>query len=432
MMKKVWLFSFLVLVLLAACGSQPAAENGEVNHVPTQEDVIGTEEPELAPVVSPTVSSSGITVTLESPDEYEQTAIQHYQIGEHIQIYKVSLKTLREGWGQGRVETMDSDHILYTNDGGNTWMDVSPPHPVGNVPLQARTTFVSKDTAYVIYFPQDQLILVEKPFVWRTNDRGQTWQGGEVLDTGGLDKFYIPDHLVFANSQDGWLSVNVGAGMSQHFTALYQTGDGGQSWIRILDPFNGTGLTCKENALVFADRDRGWAALDCQGLYSGVTMSYTTNGGGAWGSVVLPPPPDQLTLFEDSANCFTHSPHRFSLESGLVGVTCEPWENTQPATNYLYLTEDGGQTWQSKPAPEGEFYFYTWYQGYLTGPIIYSTNDRGSSWTPMSKVEWWGDFNFINSQLGWVVAHYQGATSLMSTVDGGATWTEISPVIVME
>lgn len=424
----------LITLFLAACSGAP--DQSSPTPPSTQPPEVATA---LATTAPATETAPASTATLPSSPVGEQgQIISRYQAGDPVQIYQVGLRTLTEGWGLGRVNYLDSDHILYTTDGGNTWRDVTPPQPISEGPLLASVNFLDKDRALVIYFPQDHNILVEDPFVWRTADRGESWQAGELLDTSGLTQAFLPRQLIFAFpsgapgslQQDGWLSVSVGTGQNQHATALYQTSDGGQTWSRILDPFTGHSLqTCHKNAFAFADAKNGWAALDCQGSVSGPALAYTTNGGSAWGDVQLPPPPDHPALFEESANCYTHSPYRFGLDRGTVGIVCESSDQAEADLNFLYLTDDGGQTWQAKPAPLGQFSFYTWMQGYLAGSTIYSTDDRGTTWVPRADVQWFGELNFINSQVGWVVAHYQGATLLMSSRDGGATWNELSPVI---
>lgn len=356
--------------------------------------------------------------------------IPHYSAGDPVLVLHLTMRGLNEGWAVGRAEDNDHDHILYTLDGGSTWQDVTPPQPAGEGLQQATAYFPDIDTGFVIYTPREGVQIPAGPQIWQTRDRGQTWTASQPLDTGGLEETWAPIRLTFVGTEVGWLQVFVGAGMSHNYTALYQTTDGGQVWQRILDPYQGSGLqACEKTGLAFADPDLGWAGLNCQGLYSTITMAYTANGGRVWDDVPLPPPPGQPTLFEDSANCYTHSPHRFSADLGLVGVTCEAWEEDVPDQYFLYLTDDGGQTWQVRDMPPGALYFYNWYQGYIGGPVIYHTIDRGQTWDQQAEVPWFGEFSFINSQMGWAVGHYQGAVGLYRTTDTGATWEELTPVI---
>jgi len=277
----------------------------------------------------------------------------------------------------------------------------------------------------------DQFTRLEDYVVWHTTDRGQSWQVSAPLDLTGLEEFFVPDKMSFLDSQTGWISVTIGAGMSHNFTSLYQTQDGGQTWTRVLDPLNGEGLqACEKTGLVFASTESGWAGLNCRGLYGGmVTFVATTDGGSNWAFVDLPAPAGKPEVFDEAGNCYTHSLHRFGYDRGLVAVSCEQFDLTEPADHYLYITEDGGGSWTSLPVPEGIWYFYTFYQGYLTGDRIWHTNNQAASVAPVSEAEWTGTFHFINSQMGWAVSHDNATTSLYRTLDTGKTWEKINPVI---
>ena len=414
---RMTLFAIIVLLLVLA-GCKP--RNNTPAAPPRPLAAATTPIPTLAPTSTP-LPEAGLY-------------IPHYNPGQSLLIFDIQVRTLVDGWAIGRAVNEDSDHVLVTADAGYTWRDVTPPQPVGEHLLRADGFFLNADTAYVIYTAVDQFTFLDEYLVWRTTDRGQSWQISAPLELTGLEEFFVPDRITFADPQTGWLSAGVGAGMSHSFTNLYQTLDGGATWLRVLDPLNGEGLqACEKTGLVFADQNSGWAGLNCRGLYGPMlTFAATADAGRHWLFVDLPAPPDKPDLFtaEGNGNCYTHSLHRFGFNNGIVAVTCETFDFTEPASNYLYITEDGGGSWRSLPVPaEGTWHFYTFYQAYLTGEKIWQTNNQAASVAPIADLPWTGTFNFINSQMGWAVSHDGGETSLYRTIDSGKTWEKISPVI---
>jgi len=173
-----------------------------------------------------------------------------------------------------------SDHVLTTADGGQTWRDVTPPEPApkeGN--LAAQGYFADAGAAWVIYHSQNEMVIPAAALVWRTQDSGQTWQPSLPLDLQGLNEFYSPSDLVFADSQNGWLLVHVGAGMSHDYVALFRTQDGGQTWARLLDPYGDSGIqSCQKNGLVFPTAQNGWLTGDCGGVMAGAFLFQTADG----------------------------------------------------------------------------------------------------------------------------------------------------------
>ena len=48
----------------------------------------------------------------------------------------------------------------------------------------------------------------------------------------------------------------------------------------------------------------------------------------------------------------------------------------------------------------------------------------------ISFVQWQGEYEFINSQMGWAVSHDGGAAGLYRTMDSAVTWEKLITVIV--
>ncbi len=155
------------------------------------------------------------------------------------------------------ADSEGTDHILHSEDSGYSWKDTSPPEPLRSnpdYPLVAEGFFLNKNSAWVVYTPEPTSVSSLR--VWRTLDGGSSWQASQELahdPPGGLD---TPLYLDFINPLEGWLLVSHGAAAGSQPVSLYQTRDGGQTWLRILDllsPLSGGINICCQSGMRFAD-----------------------------------------------------------------------------------------------------------------------------------------------------------------------------------
>jgi hypothetical protein len=113
---------------------------------------------------------------------------------------------------------------------------------------------------------------------------------------------------------------------------------------------------------------------------------------------------------------------------------------TGDTTRFLLSTQDLGNSWQTYPLPETDYpteylgsrqflAFLNPLQGWLLGRDIFWTEDGGSSWTRVKRVNWDGQFSFIDSDRGWAVVRADGEIALVRTNDGGRTWEQLEPAI---
>jgi photosystem II stability/assembly factor-like uncharacterized protein len=126
--------------------------------------------------------------------------IEHY---EHIR--GITMKNLLVGWA------VSDKHLFRSEDGGSTWLDVSPPEiGPGGQTEGITANFLDPDYAYVVY---DEYFLDKYPWktveIWRTTDGGDTWQTSEPLDITGMDKSVVTS-LTFTDTSYGWLLVEGG------------------------------------------------------------------------------------------------------------------------------------------------------------------------------------------------------------------------------
>jgi photosystem II stability/assembly factor-like uncharacterized protein len=288
----------------------------------------------------------------------------------------------------------------------------------------------------VIYHSRDAMVVPASAVIWRTQDGGQTWHSSSPLDLQGLNEVYLPSDLVFADAQNGWLLVHVGAGMSHDYVTLYRTQDGGQTWARLIDPYGGSEIqVCYKDSLVFSSAQNGWLTGDCGGVMAGAFLYQTTDGGLTWQSVTLPTPADAPGLFsENGPICSTQSSAFSSAQAGKLILRCRDLsQDPYVTTYYLYTTSDGGATWTMTSSPTGTQDFITGDTGWALSRDLFHTTDGGQTWTLVKTVNWDGQFSFVSDTFGWAVARAASDAgtlfALVQTIDGGKTWSIIHPVI---
>jgi hypothetical protein len=356
-----------------------------------------------------------------------------------VDIRAIHMVGQTSGWAIGGEEA-GNDHILFTDDGGLTWGDVSPPEPLPSDPTAKKSAigaFLDANLAWVIYASGDPTVQIDLTTVWRTSDGGRTWQPGPALDITGMDIF-SPIFIGFSGQQDGWLMVYLGAGMMHEYIAIFTTHNGGREWTRVLDPFGTAPVQgCDKTGVRFFDANVGWMTRDCHGVTEGLTVESTLDGGTTWISLTLPAPASDPGAFDYPNVCSVHSPRLFSDYIGALGVSCEQYDDSKagsddPFTNkrsYLYWTEDGGGSWTISSYPGGELDFLSSDEILALGRTISISHDAGVLWQTVKTVSWDGQFSFVDDTNGWAVARSAGAIAFVRTTDGGKTWRELHPII---
>lgn len=102
-------------------------------------------------------------------------------------------------------------------------------------------------------------------------------------------------------------------------------------------------------------------------------------------------------------------------------------------SGFVVRTVDGGRTWQGSRVPKGPgkchleyVQFLNTQVGYCSGPCgIFKSVDGGVTWsaiTPVGAPTVWGGW-FRNVDEGWVIGGVCGYNAFLRTIDGGTTWT---------
>jgi photosystem II stability/assembly factor-like uncharacterized protein len=255
----------------------------------------------------------------------------------------------------------------------------------------------------------------------RTTDGGQTWDRWPVPFAGA--------HLTFVDPDTGWALVPQGVAAGSMAVALWSTADGGRTWApRTGTPpagsaDAGTGhlpLGGLKDGIAFRSANVGWVS---GGDYApGHVWLYVTHDGGqTW-------QPQELALPADltEAMVTTGTPRFFSPTDGLLPVRA----NAGEVVEVWYRTTDGGETWVPGPVLR-DVAAYDWVDathGFITdGVRLQATADGGQTWSVVQKSdELAGVFqlDFVDTQLGYALVR-QGAVRLVRTTDGGKTWTAI-------
>ena len=367
--------------------------------------------------------------------------------GEPLNFQRINMTDANRGWGIVGREYKDQ-HIVRTEDGGQTWTDVSPPelaYGLEDCGAQAIIQVVDADTAWVGYANVDgpsasSCYSRKVTDLWKTGDGGRTWRLGSFAqrnpDTFGGDGSGFPT-LEFVDAQYGWAwrSFFLGAGSSGN--EFYQTIDGGQTWRLFPEAylFHLTGMD-------FRDLKHGWVTQSYGfGYLPPFRLGQTHDGGSSWELSEVPPPADP----ERYSNCRLSSPSMRSPTAGQVTFECVTDDGESEW--FASETSDGGQTWEVRPIPMQPDQFVSasvgWRREFPRPPKetepgtqhweLYWTYDGGLSWSTVGTVAlvWGTSFDFVSAQLGWAVAQVsEGENALIRTVDGGRTWESMNPVTV--
>lgn len=446
-MRRMMLITSILVLLSVSCSliaeeglsAQPQGDTSTATKQPTRPQPTATKP---TPTIVPTSTREATPSSTPEPESSDtpsptiegapSVTVPPLTAGQDVTITEIKMIDSRTGWGIGHQDG-PIDHILYTNDGGETWENRSPPvAPLGAEAESKRAWghFADAQTAWVI-FSEEGPPPLEPKLVWRSDDGGQTWQVSKPLQLSGDEPFFTPEELTFVDREHGWLLVHVDAGMSHDYSYLYATQDGGANWERIVDPYKDGLQSLHNTGMAFANTRLGWVTKDNLGVLQGAFFEATRDGGDTWEDKFLPAPPE-LDWFNEISQCITTAPTFLTPNRAALIVKCKtPGENdpTEWTHTYIYTTGDRGETWEHDrlPSPVEDLIFIDAQTGWGLGRDIYTTTDGGLSWVEIKHVNWDGQFSFVDEQTGWAVARDDGEIALVMTTNGGETWKLVEP-----
>jgi photosystem II stability/assembly factor-like uncharacterized protein len=322
------------------------------------------------------------------------------------------------GWAIGNA------YVLRTADGGATWYNVSMP----NVSSFGSGFFQTASKGWV--FGTDANIGTVSLF--RTTNGGTTWTAYNNLPFNG-------GALQFLDDLNGFVMSGLGSGMHKQAIQLYQTSDGGATWVLkyAIDPTqpnNTLPFGGLKQGMTFRDTSTGWIGgyIPTTGF---IYLYKTTNGGTSWAQQVLPIPPGY-----ESADMNTTAPTFFGPNDAVLPV----WMTTGIGQRdlFLYSTHDGGATWNysssfARNTNTTEFVSMRDAFNWNTGNFIQATSDGGATWRQLTSNANFGEgvreMDFVSTTTGWVIDMDENAnTALYRTTDGGFTWIMLYSTIPVQ
>ncbi len=378
------------------------------------------------------------------------------QSGSPIQINSMHMFDSNTGWA---IES--TGHIVRTQDGGNTWRDVTPTQDVyqkgGFFALDLNTAWATPNLC------MQNDCLDSHPAstrIWHTTDGGAIWKPSQALCLGWSSdcgyymdvgaQYSFPDAMQFLNERAGWLILSVNSLMFQDRYRLFQTVDGGHTWRHLMGSGGNEGpLTSDITGIAYQDMQTGW--LGTNDMYGAMEPSHTwsiyktQDGGHTWGpeqdakSIELPVPPNLPDDFtQKMVGCGVVEVS--AIPPDVVDLTfhCSVYKDYVPrGPDYYYHfhSVDGGQTWRSW-RDIGAAKFIDSNLGWRLVPgsgqsnFLQKTADGGLTWTTLRILDWQrADFDFVNDQAGWAIASNGDTRSLWQTYDSGKSWSELHPIV---
>lgn len=262
-----------------------------------------------------------------------------------------------------------------------------------------------------------------------TTDAGMHWTVTHV-NTSGLTP---PEatltgngYMYFLDSVHGWINLSAASGSAFHPGAALATQDGGKTWNWVPMGSGSAGRiffrTLKDGWIISPDRDE---------------LDVTHDGSKSWQEVSLQALPPHAAGVSGSGYDLP------SFEDDLHGFLMASFPNLDQLV--LFSTGDGGQTWERvRPLPRVEaaaiiVAHSTWIAASIpphsrTLTLTTLSLNKASSQPVEVKADIGhipdvhppgadADYlDFIDDMHGWILAG-----ELLSTSDGGATWTDITP-----
>jgi photosystem II stability/assembly factor-like uncharacterized protein len=347
--------------------------------------------------------------------------------------------TPTSGWA------LDASAALHTTDGGTLWVDVSPP---GVVLTQNSMAFaIDTRTAWVTATRAGS----QAPLLAHTADGGRSWRTHPIPlpdDAAGIAR------MTFADARHGWLLVSLGAGAGSEGVQILRTTDGGTTWTSVsrtasAQPSPGSlPLSGIKTGISFRDSTRGWVTAEVAGPDDFSWLYTTGDGGSTWQHqrLTFPAPYRQVVPV-------LSPPRFFTAHDGLLPVILNA-PGVNPALDF-YATHNGGVNWSATtPLPykaatgSPSWDFADQDHGWVAiGTTLHATLDGGRHWgSGIVKVgvQSVAQLDFVNAKDGWTLGAppviscigrcltRQGPLAgapLLRTVDGGHTWTRLSPYV---
>jgi photosystem II stability/assembly factor-like uncharacterized protein len=331
----------------------------------------------------------------------------------------IAMKMLAPGVGWA----LANQRLFWTKDNGANWKDITPTGRVGS----------DEHIAYVFALDVHDIWLLYAQHgdpTWKfdlahSGDTGATWSWIPVRLPPELQHGLAgAGTLAFVDKQHGWMILNsakVGAG------ALLVTSDGGRDWRDTHDDDPGG-----QGPIALLSPEEGWMV----GGEHDEDLHVTRDGAKSWQTISLPAPkePSPAKFSTADAPVFEDSKH------GFVAVT---YTGGRQSYAVLFATDDGGRTWKQdrvlsnleetseghrvQSAIVGDIWLIAKVSDHRpiittlrAGARMRATLDPASHSSGYFGID---QISFVTPSHGWVLVDAE----LLSTTDGGTTWTDVTP-----
>lgn len=358
-------------------------------------------------------------------------------------VISVHMFDEQNGWGS-TGESAISRHILHTRDGGLTWKDVTPTHTAsiddgGPFFLDAQNAWLVTGTGNM-----------DTPTIYRTGDGGEHWS--PLQDP----PFKLPASVSFIDPNHGTAGGNMDTAAGNSYFTLYQTNDGGKSWKpmvfkdpRDIPPERGlpAGAFHVGSGEGFEFRKSGviWYGGNVLSAEKTITLRVSRDAGRSWATEQITVPESDKVMSDMVTYplpVFITDRDAYILASySLPGS--DP--NTPRAVGALIMTHDGGQTWTASPtlldAPDWLQFVSPTDAFVRCGQTLCVTYDAAKTWQPVQSNISFAPLgpdqdqvlvglDFVDTTTGWAEIVNGASYESIKTIDGGLTWTKLSPTIV--
>ena len=332
--------------------------------------------------------------------------------------------------------------ILKTTDGGLNWQDISS---------SINEYLVSYLILNTVKFIDENNVFIGGTNgggedIWKTSDGGYTWtltqiqqlsksqDGNNKKQLNQIQNYQGITSIYFEDSNIGYAVGNLEEPWD---IEIYTTADGGSTWARKYDLFqgkelysvcgnrNGKGWAVGRSGLIFITEDEGsswmiqgpslcdfhsvffinknigWAAGIGNAGQPGDIILKTTNGGKIW----------KTQLYGNGNNETIKSVYFLNENVGWAGGDQD-----------IHITTNGGENWTNIywEYDITSIFFINQYTGWTTSSSgIFKSADGGINWIQKSSISS-SSIYFSDINNGWAVG--EGGSILKST-DGGETWT---------
>jgi photosystem II stability/assembly factor-like uncharacterized protein len=329
-----------------------------------------------------------------------------------------------QGWA------LVADRLLWTDDGGASWRDLSP--PLASPYRILGVAFRAPMQAWLVI----QALAAGQPgalYVLRSQD-GNAWQSYPLplaVPQEAIEEAYLD----LRTEAEAALVLKLPSGSSFSLGRLFVTQDGGRTWQERSSPLG--------EPVQFLDALDGWTA----GGAPGDLLYHTADGGFTWQLQVLPIPPGSRAQVGLPASL---PAGRLALPAALTGPDGH-------ASLAWFISRDGGSSWSlesSLPlAREGGLgplspLGLARVGGLRAYPPAEGLPPAFSAAAPQAGIslpEGASAVDFLDGQYGWALVqtgacqgqkqpdsvnaqplHCELRTQLLATADGGRTWREVT------